>query len=126
MKIQAACIGIALIGGLASTGHAQITADSTRNGVPKPAAKKYQAKAPPTQPFGAAAFEPSKQTTVRWLGFAGFFINSRGTTLMIDPVLEGFDMPVLIEIPITPQVVPRLDAVLITHGDNDHYSLPIC
>jgi hypothetical protein len=65
-------------------GQAQSTADST---VTK---KKYQAKAPQTQPFGAKAFEASTQTTLRWLGMAGYFINSRGTTLMIDPLLEGF------------------------------------
>lgn len=48
------------------------------------AVKKYQAKAPPTQPFGPEAFQDSHETTLRWLGMAGFFINSRGTTLMVD------------------------------------------
>ena len=57
---------------------------------------------------------------------AGFLINSRGTTLMIDPLLEGFDMPLLIEMPIDAAAVPRLDAVLVTHSDNDHYSVPTC
>ncbi|HEY6687580.1 MAG TPA: hypothetical protein VI094_15365 [Propionibacteriaceae bacterium] len=28
---------------------------------------------------------------------AGFLINSRGTALMVDPLLGGFDMPVMIE-----------------------------
>jgi L-ascorbate metabolism protein UlaG (beta-lactamase superfamily) len=55
---------------------------------------------------------------------AGFFINSRGTTLMIDPLLEGFDMPIMIDFPIAAKDVPRLNAVLVTHDDNDHYSLP--
>ncbi|GAB3162551.1 MBL fold metallo-hydrolase [Telluribacter humicola] len=123
MKIQSIVIGMALIGGLTSLGHAQTTADSTRSGLAKPAEKKYQAKAPKTQPFGTAAFGPSKQTTVRWLGFAGFLVNSRGTTLMVDPVLQGFDMPVMIDMPITPKAVPHLDAVLITHADNDHFSV---
>lgn len=88
--------------------------------------KKYQAKAPPTQPFVKKAFSKSKKTTLRWLGMAGFFINSRGTTLMIDPVLKDFDMPLLIEMPIETKAVPHLDAVLITHSDNDHYSIPTC
>lgn len=35
-------------------------------------------------------------------------------------------MPLLIEMPIAPRDVPRLDAVLITHRDNDHYSIPTC
>src|SRR5690606_31724687 len=38
--------------------------------------------------------------------------------------LQGFDMPVLFDAPIAPKDVPHLDAVLITHGDNDHYSIP--
>ncbi len=86
--------------------------------------KKYQAKAPPTQPFDAAVFQPSSQTTLRWLGMAGYFINSRGTTLMVDPLLKGFDMPIMIDFPISTEQVPRLDAVLVTHADNDHYSVP--
>jgi L-ascorbate metabolism protein UlaG (beta-lactamase superfamily) len=89
-------------------------------------AKKYQAKAPSKQPFGAAAFKRSHETTIRWLGGAGFFINTRGTTLMIDPLLERFDMPVMIEMPIMPKDVPHLDAVLITHSDTDHYSVATC
>ena len=49
-------------------GQAQTAADSVR----KKAEKKYQAKAPKTQPFGAEAFGASNTTTVRWLGMAGF------------------------------------------------------
>lgn len=120
MNIPSIAVGIALLGGMTSPGKAQTTADSTA----KPAVKTYQARAPKTQPFGAEAFGPSKQTTIRWLGFAGFFVNSRGTTFMVDPVLEGFDMPVLIEFPIAPKDVPKLDAVLVTHADNDHFSVP--
>jgi L-ascorbate metabolism protein UlaG (beta-lactamase superfamily) len=93
---------------------------------PQQETKKYQARAPKTQPFGAAAFEPSNETTLRWLGMAGFFINSRGTTLMVDPLLKGFDMPLMIEMPVADNQVPRLDAVLVTHSDNDHYSVPTC
>jgi hypothetical protein len=85
-----------------------------------------QARAPQTQPFGAEAFEASDGTVLRWLGMAGFLINSRGTTLMVDPLLGGFDMPVMIEFPIAADKVPRLDAVLATHSDNDHYSVPTC
>lgn len=85
-----------------------------------------QARAPQTQPFGAEAFGPREDTELRWLGMAGFLINSRGTTLMIDPLLGDFDMPILIDFPITADTVPRLDGVLITHSDNDHYSVPTC
>jgi L-ascorbate metabolism protein UlaG (beta-lactamase superfamily)/quinol monooxygenase YgiN len=86
--------------------------------------KKYQAKAPPTKAFGKEAFAASTTTTARWLGMGGFLINSRGTTLMIDPLLRDFDMPVMIDFPIKAADVPGLDAVLITHSDNDHYSIP--
>jgi L-ascorbate metabolism protein UlaG (beta-lactamase superfamily) len=87
---------------------------------------KHQARAPQTQSFGAEAFDASDGTVLRWLGMAGFLINSHGTTVMIDPLLGGFDMPVMIDFPITANDVPRLDAVLVTHSDNDHYSVPTC
>ncbi len=88
--------------------------------------KKYQAKAPATQPFGAEAFAASDSTVLRWLGMASFLINSRGTTIMVDPLLGGFDMPIMIDMPIAADDVPRLDAILVTHSDNDHYSVPTC
>ena len=97
--------------------NAQAGADSIRR------ERKYQAKAPATQPFGKEAFRPSNNTTIRWLGMAGFLVNSRGTTFMIDPLLEGYDMPLLMDFPIQPKAVPRLDAVFATHSDNDHYSV---
>ena len=86
----------------------------------------YQARAPATQPFGPEAFASSDVTVLRWLGMAGFLVNSRGTTMMIDPLLGEFDMPIMIELPLTASDVPRLDAVLVTHSDNDHYSVPTC
>lgn len=88
--------------------------------------KKGQAMPSSVQPFGKEAFEPTNNTEIRWLGSAGFLINSRGTCLMVDPMLKGFDMPVLIQSPIQPEEVPHLDAVLITHCDNDHFSIPSC
>lgn len=48
-------------------------------------------------------------------------INTHGTTLMIDPVLSGFDMPLLMGMPIEEARVPHLDGILLTHCDNDHY-----
>jgi L-ascorbate metabolism protein UlaG (beta-lactamase superfamily) len=88
--------------------------------------QQKQARAAQTQPFDAEAFAPHDATVLRWLGMAGFLINSRGTTLMVDPLLGGFDMPVMIDFPIAADAVPRLDAVLVTHSDNDHYSVPTC
>jgi L-ascorbate metabolism protein UlaG (beta-lactamase superfamily) len=105
---------------------AALIALSLVDSAPLCAQKRSQAVPPKTQPFGSEAFTASNNTTIRWLGNAGFFINSRGTTLMVDPLLKGFDMPLLFDMPIAPENVPRLDAVLITHRDNDHYSVPTC
>src|SRR3954468_19127047 len=78
--------------------YAQNASDTTQK---KP--KKYQALAPATMPFGQEAFGATKNTTIRWLGMAGFLVNSRGTTLMIDPLLEGYDMPLARDFPIKPK-----------------------
>lgn len=88
--------------------------------------KRYQAKAPKTIQFGKEAFLTSNVTTIRWLGMAGFHVNSRGTNFMIDPLLEGYDMPLLMDFPIKPNSVPQIDAVFATHSDNDHYSVETC
>ena len=125
----ATAFGAAMMVPLVSIGQTA-TAPATAPQTPSPGtekpAKKYQAKAPSTQPFGAEAFKKSNGTTIRWLGGAGFLINARGTTLMVDPLLEGFDMPIMIDMPIMPKGVPHLDAVLITHSDTDHYSVATC
>ena len=76
--------------------------------------------------FGKEAFIKSDSTVIRWLGSAGFLINSKGTCIMVDPMLAGFDMPLLFQPPILPTEVPSLNAVLITHCDNDHFSIPTC
>ena len=88
--------------------------------------EKGQAYPSSIQRFGKEAFAKSNNTVIRWLGSAGFLINSRGTSIMVDPMLVGFDMPLLIQSPILPEEVPSLDAVLITHSDNDHFSVPTC
>ncbi|WP_312731341.1 MBL fold metallo-hydrolase [Enterococcus sp.] len=83
-----------------------------------------QAMPPKTIFFHEDAFQKTDQTIIRWLGNSGILLNSRGTCIMVDPVLEGFDLPLLIDLPIKPAAVPHLDAVLITHSDNDHYGIP--
>ncbi len=60
---------------------------------------KQQAPAPESQPFGSEAFVPGDETVVRWLGMAGFVITSHGVSLALDPVLSGFDPPLLGEPP---------------------------
>ncbi len=88
--------------------------------------EKGQAVAGKTEHIERAAFGPLEHTEIRWLGGSGAMINSRGTCVFVDPVLSGFDMPLLIEVPLTEEEVPRLDGVLLTHCDNDHYSRSTC
>lgn len=59
-----------------------------------------------TQRFGAEAFASKSEAVLQWLGMAGLLINSRGTTLMVDPLLGGFDMHVMMEFPISAEDVP--------------------
>ena len=80
----------------------------------------------PTRPLTSADFGPRPDTAVTWLGSAGISLNSRGSTLMVDPLLQDFDMPLLLPPPILPRQVPRLDALLLTHIDNDHFSRSGC
>jgi L-ascorbate metabolism protein UlaG (beta-lactamase superfamily) len=85
--------------------------------------------APATKPITAEDFAGSDDTSIWWLSGAGFLINSRGTLIMIDPVLTmkpgsteicelGHRM--LVPLPITATEVPRLDAILYSHLDDDH------
>ena len=99
---------------------AQASSDTTN----KTVGKKYQAKAPPTQPFGKEAFKASNKNNshLDW-EMTELLVNSRGTTFMIDPLLEGYDMPLLMNFPITQKGVPHVDAIFATHSDNDHYSV---
>ena len=77
-----------------------------------------------TEHIGPDAFEKIGNTQVRWLTGGAAMINARGTVIMIDPVLEGFDMPLVYEPPIAPDEVKRIDGFLVTHVDNDHFSRP--
>lgn len=88
--------------------------------------EKGQAVAPKSIPMSADAFHQDQQTRIYWLGGAGIMIHSHGTDIMIDPVLEGFDLPLLYEVPIQSKDVKKLDGVFITHIDNDHFSRLTC
>jgi L-ascorbate metabolism protein UlaG (beta-lactamase superfamily) len=91
--------------------------------------------------MSAVDFLPRSDTALYWLGAAGFMLNARGAVLLLDPLLLtlpaadtavvdvaaantpakseiGFEM--LIEWPIEAAAVPRADAVLYTHTDDDH------
>lgn len=71
-------------------------------------------------------FENRECTSLFWLGNAGVLVLSGGTCLLLDPVLEGVESPLLFDLPITAAEIPKLDAVLITNSDGDHYSRQTC
>ena len=72
--------------------------------------------------IGKDAFGTLEGTQVRWLSGGAAMINTRGTVIMIAPVLEVFDMPLVYEPPIAPAEVEQIDGFLVTHIDNDHFS----
>ncbi len=88
--------------------------------------EKGQALAPQTIEMTNESFKNNNTTDIYWLGGGGAMINHCGTVIMIDPLLEGFDMPLLRESPMLPEVVSHVDGVLITHIDNDHFSRITC
>lgn len=94
--------------------------------LPVTTSERGQAMPRGTKPMGPEALAARDDTVVYWLGGAGFLVNARGTTVMVDPVLGGFDMPVLFDAPLDPRDVGSLDALLVTHIDNDHFSRLTC
>ena len=84
-----------------------------------------------TQPIAPSFFEAAEETLVAWLGSAGVLINTRRTVLLIDPLItmiDGDGGQVLedghrlkIDLPVRSDELPRADAVLYTHTDDDHF-----
>ena len=88
--------------------------------------EKGQALAPETIMMSESNFKNQNTLDVYWLGGGGAMINNHGTIVMIDPLLEGFDMPLLREAPVLVNDVTHVDGILITHIDNDHFSKMTC
>lgn len=84
--------------------------------------EKGQAQAADTVFLTEKDFTDQGHIGIYWLGGGGAMINSYGTVLMIDPLLEGFDMPLLIDMVVKPEHVPHVDGYFVSHVDNDHYS----
>ena len=103
-----------------------IKLDKRKDEIPMLKNEKGQAVAPQTVTMTKKDFEDQGNTRVYWLGGGGAMINDHGTVIMIDPLLEGFDMSLLIDMPIDVKDVPHVDAILVSHVDNDHYSRPTC
>lgn len=81
--------------------------------------------APSTRALGPEAL---REDSVTWLGHSGFLVRLGGQSVMIDPILSD-----MFQIPLSPRriaaapdiaALDRVDAVLISHEDHDHYDLP--
>ena len=90
--------------------------------------KSKNGQAMPSQiiPMESSVLDIQDKTSIYWLANASLLINSHGTCLMIDPLLKGFDMPLLVQSPMKIEDISRLDAICITHIDNDHFSRQTC
>lgn len=84
-----------------------------------------------TERISPAFFDMRDDTVCAWLGMAGVLLNVRGTILLIDPLItmdyatgRGLceaDYLLKLPLPIEAKDLPRLDALLYTHADNDHF-----
>ena len=88
--------------------------------------EKNQATPSRIVPVTQEAFAKRNNTAITWLGNAGVLLNIRGTTILVDPLLLGFDMPLLFKSPLSLDDVTHLDAYLVSHIDNDHFSRETC
>jgi len=63
--------------------------------------------------------------SITYLNHACVLVRENGVSLLIDPVLFGLPLPIKDFSPLafTPEQMPAIDAVLITHGHYDHLDL---
>jgi L-ascorbate metabolism protein UlaG (beta-lactamase superfamily) len=83
--------------------------------------------------INACFFDKRQDTILTWLGMAGALVNARGTILLIDPLIslvltDGQELCegeyfLKIPLPIEAKDIPRVDVVLYTHADNDHFGV---
>lgn len=70
----------------------------------------------------AALAQPSS-AQVTWLGHAGVLVQTPRSSVLVDPVFFSESdppEPFRSHVPFDERALPHIDAVLITHGDNDH------
>ena len=84
-----------------------------------------------TSKLDKSFFDKREDTAVTWLGMAGALVNSRGTIVLIDPLITAVNSGgqsksesgyrFKIPLPVEAVDVPRADVVMYTHADNDHF-----
>ncbi|MFD0895689.1 MBL fold metallo-hydrolase [Luteolibacter ambystomatis] len=77
------------------------------------------------------ATPPASGWRVIWLGHASFLVQGAGLSLLIDPIFSDYCAPFpkaslkrLVATPCSLSDLPRIDAVLLSHGHYDHLDLP--
>ena len=85
--------------------------------------------APKTEPIPASAFNKQDHTTLYWLGGGGFMLNSHGTVILLDPILELRTKDPMVDasghkmlqpFPMYTKDIQGCDLILFTHDDADH------
>lgn len=93
-----------------------------------------QEVSPSVTKITSEAFERQDETAIYWLGSAGILINSHGTTILLDPDLDQVLVngrfynklngnKMFQQIPIDVKAIPKVDAILYTHADEDHVGI---
>ena len=70
---------------------------------------------------------PAAAPRITWLGHASFLVQLDGASLLVDPIfsrkIAGF-IPRNVPAPLSPEGLPPIDAVLVSHSHYDHLDTP--
>jgi len=76
-------------------------------------------------PESSSRLRETKDAQVTWLGHASVLIQMNDVNLLVDPLFFASsdpESPKHKDRPFDPHQLPNIDAVLITHADNDHFN----
>lgn len=92
-------------------------------------------RSPATASIPQVALDPARVATppgqgeparLTWLGHASWLVQLDGRSFLIDPVFGRVfpRIPRVVPAPLSPERLPKIDAVLISHSHYDHLDLP--